>query len=205
MIKAEVTNTGAGLIGRVGYSFEPGESKTVEVDPSQFPELYQHPSLSVVVTHYDSPTEVPENASDHGVEVKINATDAALRRANEGGLDISQVQGTGQGGRVKESDVDQALSETGARDPHVFARDFIPEGKVSTLDSEEAQREARLAAQRNLRETALTGRPESEGEPRAEGEASEPSQASATVPQQAAEERAPAVTDEEQVEREAQR
>jgi large subunit ribosomal protein L20 len=47
-------------------------------------------------------TEAPD------VQAEVNATDAAERKAEELGVDISTVEGTGQGGRVTVGDVDEA-------------------------------------------------------------------------------------------------
>jgi large subunit ribosomal protein L20 len=44
-------------------------------------------------------------------EVEVNATEAAERKADELGVDISTVEGTGQGGRVVVGDVDDAAED----------------------------------------------------------------------------------------------
>ena len=56
----------------------------------------------------------PETAADEAEtsesepEVEVNATEAAERKAEELGVDITTVEGTGQGGRVIVGDVDDA-------------------------------------------------------------------------------------------------
>jgi large subunit ribosomal protein L20 len=60
---------------------------------------------AVAAAQTDAPaeeTEAPE------AEAKVNATNAAERKAEELGIDISTVEGTGQGGRVTVGDVDEA-------------------------------------------------------------------------------------------------
>jgi large subunit ribosomal protein L20 len=48
------------------------------------------------------------DTSDSEEEVEVNATEAAERKAEELGVDITTVEGTGQGGRVVVGDVDEA-------------------------------------------------------------------------------------------------
>jgi large subunit ribosomal protein L20 len=48
------------------------------------------------------------DTSDSEAEVEVNATEAAERKAEELGVDISTVEGTGQGGRIVVGDVDEA-------------------------------------------------------------------------------------------------
>jgi large subunit ribosomal protein L20 len=55
----------------------------------------------------ETPTEEAE-VPDADAQVEVNATEAAERKAEELGVDISTVEGTGQGGRVTVGDVDQA-------------------------------------------------------------------------------------------------
>jgi large subunit ribosomal protein L20 len=50
-------------------------------------------------------TEVPD------AQAGVNATEAAGRKAEELGVDISTVEGTGQGGRVTVGDVDEAAED----------------------------------------------------------------------------------------------
>lgn len=49
--------------------------------------------------------------AEHGDEVEVDATDAARERADEAGIDLSEIEGTGQGGRIVVSDVDAAAEE----------------------------------------------------------------------------------------------
>ena len=52
--------------------------------------------------------EAEPSTAESEAEAKVNATDAAERKAEELGVDISTVEGTGQGGRVTVGDVDEA-------------------------------------------------------------------------------------------------
>jgi large subunit ribosomal protein L20 len=62
---------------------------------------------AVAATQAKSSTDVAETAESEP-EVEVNATEAAERKAEELGGDISTVEGTGQGGRVVVGDVDDA-------------------------------------------------------------------------------------------------
>ena len=55
----------------------------------------------------EPPTAEAEEAEAEA-DVEVNATDAAERKAEERGVDISTVEGTGQGGRITVGDVDKA-------------------------------------------------------------------------------------------------
>jgi 2-oxoglutarate dehydrogenase E2 component (dihydrolipoamide succinyltransferase) len=48
---------------------------------------------------------------EHRRAEKYNATDAALRVADELGVDLAEVKGTGSGGRITVKDVQQQLQE----------------------------------------------------------------------------------------------
>jgi pyruvate dehydrogenase E2 component (dihydrolipoamide acetyltransferase) len=49
--------------------------------------------------------------SESEPEVEVNATEAAERKAEELGVDITTVEGTGQGGRIVVGDVDGAAED----------------------------------------------------------------------------------------------
>jgi len=55
----------------------------------------------------EPPTDESESA-ESDPEVEVNATEAAERKAEELGVDITTLEGTGQGGRVVVGDVDEA-------------------------------------------------------------------------------------------------
>jgi large subunit ribosomal protein L20 len=61
----------------------------------------------VAATQPETPTDEAETAESEP-EVEVNATEAAERKAEELGVDITTVEGTGQGGRVVVGDVDDA-------------------------------------------------------------------------------------------------
>ena len=58
-------------------------------------------------TQAEAPANEPET-SESEPEVEVNATEAAERKAEELGVDITTVEGTGQGGRIVVGDVDAA-------------------------------------------------------------------------------------------------
>ena len=62
---------------------------------------------AVAATQPEAPANEPA-ASESGPEVEVNATEAAERKAEELGVDITTVEGTGQGGRIVVGDVDNA-------------------------------------------------------------------------------------------------
>ena len=62
---------------------------------------------AVAATQPEAPADEAE-APESEPEVEVNATEAAERKAEELGVDITTVDGTGQGGRVTVGDVDNA-------------------------------------------------------------------------------------------------
>jgi large subunit ribosomal protein L20 len=62
---------------------------------------------AVAATQPEAPADGAET-SESEPEVEVNATEAAERKADELGVDITTVEGTGQGGRVIVGDVDNA-------------------------------------------------------------------------------------------------
>jgi large subunit ribosomal protein L20 len=65
---------------------------------------------AVAATQPEAPADEAE-ASESEPEVEVNATEAAERKAEELGVDITTVEGTGQGGRIVVGDVDEAAEE----------------------------------------------------------------------------------------------
>jgi pyruvate/2-oxoglutarate dehydrogenase complex dihydrolipoamide acyltransferase (E2) component len=97
----DVTNTHSGAVSRAGYLFEAGETlEGIEVDVSRLHELTDAPTLDVTIVAADSSTEIPE-----GVNVKPRASDAALKAAEDQGVDIWAVDGSGKDGQVTKDDV----------------------------------------------------------------------------------------------------
>jgi len=62
---------------------------------------------AVAATQPEAPADEAETSESES-EVEVNATEAAERKAEELGVDITTVEGTGQGGRVIVGDVDDA-------------------------------------------------------------------------------------------------
>ena len=62
---------------------------------------------AVAATQPEAPADEAETSESES-EVEVNATEAAERKAEELGVDITTVEGTGQGGRVVVGDVDEA-------------------------------------------------------------------------------------------------
>src|SRR3954452_7090073 len=98
------------VIARVG---EPGEESTKEdreEAPAEEPEE-EEPEQE------EEPEEEPAAASSNGSEAdddeRAKASPVARRVANELGIDIADVQGTGPGGRILKADVEKAAGEDG--------------------------------------------------------------------------------------------
>ncbi|CAN5171407.1 MAG: 50S ribosomal protein L20 [Rubrobacteraceae bacterium] len=82
--------------------------RRVEVERSTEPE---QPSQSARST-LEAPAEQTEQAEEtEASEAEIEATDAAERKAEELNVDLSRVEGTGQGGRITVGDVEKAATE----------------------------------------------------------------------------------------------
>ena len=62
---------------------------------------------AIAATQPEAPADEAETSESES-EVEVNATEAAERKAEELGVDITTVEGTGQGGRVIVGDVDDA-------------------------------------------------------------------------------------------------
>ncbi|HZF58402.1 MAG TPA: E3 binding domain-containing protein, partial [Rubrobacter sp.] len=73
------------------------------------PEPTEEPSTEAPVETSEETKEV--EATDE--EGKVHATDAAERKAGELGVDLSTVEGTGQGGRITVGDVEKAAKGNG--------------------------------------------------------------------------------------------
>jgi large subunit ribosomal protein L20 len=74
------------------------------------PEVTQPEVTQPEVTQPEAPVDEAES-SESEPEVEVNATEAAERKAEELGVDITTVEGTGQGGRIVVGDVDEAAEE----------------------------------------------------------------------------------------------
>jgi len=62
---------------------------------------------AIAATQSEAPADEAETSESES-EVEVNATEAAERKAEELGVDITTVEGSGQGGRVIVGDVDDA-------------------------------------------------------------------------------------------------
>src|ERR671917_829740 len=66
---------------------------------------------AVAAAQPETPTGEAEAAAEGETDVEVNATEAAERKAEELGVDIATVEGSGQGGRVVVGDVDDAAED----------------------------------------------------------------------------------------------
>jgi pyruvate/2-oxoglutarate dehydrogenase complex dihydrolipoamide acyltransferase (E2) component len=157
----EVTNNHSGVVGRAGYLFDPGQTKTVKVAASRANELLDAPFLDTNIVSADSFSEVPK-----GYEVDANATKAAKECAKDIGVDILAVQGTGRGGQVTKDDVERHAKSAGAvakedRDHYLeLHKAGGGSATVTTLDPLDAQLAAQHEALEELqrREAELRSR-----------------------------------------------
>jgi hypothetical protein len=76
-------------------------------------------------------------------EGKVEATEAAERRAQELGVDLASVEGTGPGGRIEAEDVENAHrhSDTSARPMETLHRDGLPPPPPTPPTLEDIQRQ----------------------------------------------------------------
>ena len=164
----EVTNSSDGIRGRAGYRFDPGQTKTVKVAASRANELLDAKDLDTTIVGADSFAEIPK-----GHSVQANATQAAQRFAEEKGVDLFSVQGTGKGGQVTKDDVENFASRAGsaAKTDRDHYLDLHKAGggsaHVTTLDPLDAQLAAQHEALEELlrREAELRTQPGSVDEP----------------------------------------
>jgi 2-oxoisovalerate dehydrogenase E2 component (dihydrolipoyl transacylase) len=90
----------------------------------------------------------PEKEAD-GSSSRVMASPATRRRAHEAGIDLSQVRGSGPGGRIERSDLDSALKGGGAESHSARQqRDGVEEIKVLGVRRVIAQRMSE--AKRNI-------------------------------------------------------
>src|SRR4051812_30858960 len=102
------------VIARVG---EPGESGGQSTEDSGQEAEADEPEPESDEESEEEPEPEPAAASSNGSEAegdeRAKASPVARRVANELGIDIADVQGTGPGGRILKADVEKAASEDG--------------------------------------------------------------------------------------------
>jgi large subunit ribosomal protein L20 len=79
--------------------------RRVLAEPAPEPERRGDAEVEATDAPERRPGEVEEAADEEG---KVHATEAAERKAGELGVDLSRVEGTGQGGRITVGDVQKA-------------------------------------------------------------------------------------------------
>src|SRR3954452_19391290 len=82
---------------------EPAEEEPAEDEPEPEPEAESEPEPAAATAS--------GNGSDGEGDDRAKASPVARRVANELGIDIADVQGTGPGGRILKADVEQAAGE----------------------------------------------------------------------------------------------
>lgn len=157
-LTVHVENTSERVLGRMRFRFNPGENGPFEVDADDLHLIEGHPDLTVSVVDADSIVEVRASGIE---EVEYNATDSAIKLAEENGVDIFRLTGSGSGGKVVNQDVEDVIvGRPGASGPSpdlspddVFAGQEIP----TTDDPEEEQEEVEVASKGVQEEPAEEG------------------------------------------------
>lgn len=100
-------------------------------EPGEQPERIEGIRIGEVEEMAPTPSEAREQAAAETPreEIRVSATPAARRLAKELGIDLSQVPGTGSGGRIKEADVTR------------FHEEGPPKPKITPLAEEIAGKE----------------------------------------------------------------
>src|SRR4051812_27909960 len=97
------------VIARIG---EAGEKSSQEGDDEEEAADEEEPAAEEPAAE-EPADEEPETSSDDDGDERAKASPVARRVANELGIDIADVQGTGPGGRILKADVEQAAGEDG--------------------------------------------------------------------------------------------
>ncbi len=101
---------------------------------------------NITVKDVRKAAEEAEAAEDAAAE-EINASDAARRRAEELGIDLSEVEGTGSGGMITVMDVTEFADETGQATTDTAAQATQQAGQVADGTTEAAGQAADAAGQ----------------------------------------------------------
>ena len=113
-----------------------------------------------------APTPVVQTATRHGMEgfpvesddgPRMRVSPVARRMAEDNGLDIGAIKGTGPGGRVIKRDVEQAIENEGAAKSAAAAATIAPAQALAVSTSGVQTASAPLALSMPGRDVALTG------------------------------------------------
>jgi len=113
-----------------------------------------------------APTPVVQTATRHGMEgfpvesddgPRMRVSPVARRMAEDNGIDINAVKGTGPGGRVIKRDVEQAIENKGAANSAAAAATIAPAQALAVSTSGVQTASAPLALSMPGRDVALTG------------------------------------------------
>lgn len=107
-LKLRVTNTGEVDIFRLEHMFPAGETVPAEISEHYYDLIDSHPDLDAEIVGLDANAV---GSTDPAVLRGLNATQAAGEKARLLGVDLTQVIGTGQDGRITAGDVDGHASE----------------------------------------------------------------------------------------------
>jgi pyruvate dehydrogenase E2 component (dihydrolipoamide acetyltransferase) len=116
----------------IGVIAEAGEEVTAESAPSPAPSSPAPPAHAPPAPP-SSPPPVPVPEAGEGAapsEARVKASPVARKMAEEAGLDLSRVKGTGPGGRVVERDVQAAIAAGSAPAPPGVPAGPAPGGTV---------------------------------------------------------------------------
>jgi pyruvate dehydrogenase E2 component (dihydrolipoamide acetyltransferase) len=123
-------------------------------------------AASVAAAPAPAPTPVVQTATRHGMEgfpveaddgPRMRVSPVARRMAEDNGLDIGAIKGTGPGGRVIKRDVEQAIENKGAAKSASAAATIAPAQALAVSTSGVQTASAPLALSMPGRDVALTG------------------------------------------------
>ncbi len=110
---------------------------------------------NITVKDVRKAAEEAEAAEDAAAE-EINASDAARRRAEELGIDLSEVEGTGSGGMITVMDVTEFADETGQATTDTAAQATQQAGQVADAAGQEVA--GRNGSEEELKATSAARR-----------------------------------------------
>ena len=137
-----------GIIGAETEKLTSGKVTSIPVKDEKEEKPEKQPSISV--PENEKPREVPESASDPGHEEKIvqtlkiaadekggggveKASPMVRRMARDGGVELSQVTGTGPEGRILKEDLEKFLTQAKEKQPAGNVSDSMKEAGSTAL------------------------------------------------------------------------
>jgi 2-oxoglutarate dehydrogenase E2 component (dihydrolipoamide succinyltransferase) len=154
-VNVDVSAERAGVLGEVqhaeGDTVHPGDVLAILQEPSAAPAVSQPASHAAPTASHAEPAAAPERAAASEAD-RPHASPIARRMAEEHGLDLAQVVGSGTGGRVTREDVERHLSRAdgspAAAQPAATAASSQPTAPPAPAAPAAARREERVRLSR---------------------------------------------------------